>query len=141
MSEYTLTLSCSLCEQSHEVDIETPEGWVGRYDGIDDEKAFCPKHSVIKEFSESNCRGCVGGWGDCDMFRSFAYLYDRDITKDELTTVESGVCPRRTNGTFSVSSGEVAEIDLSETGTTESGKAFANAIREYMEKYPISDNP
>lgn len=138
MSKQTIGISCSLCEDSYETEIET-EGWTTRYNSVSTEDGFCPKHSVILEFTDSQCIGCVGGWGECDLFKSFAYskynvnpLDDNDFKK-----IECGICPRRTNGTFSFNTNEriLRPDDLSEQATDKSGMALATAIKEYIKKY------
>lgn len=129
---------CCLCEEKTIVPIAVPEGWFIP-DQCEENKAFCPKHILIKQF-QSNCSGCVGGWGECSMWRPFSSANARDITEEELQVIESGRCPRRTNGTMIVTkhkSGfhEMEDVDLSDACSKKAGKAFADAIREYCEKY------
>lgn len=133
-----LTINCCLCEAEHKSEIEMPEGWNHRYGAIDDEQAgFCPKHSAVAAFAESQCPGCVGGWGDCPMWQAFAYAgRQRTMGVDDYVALERGICPRRVNGTIGVSAGQREDLDLSETAPVESGSAFAAAIRDYIAKYP-----
>ncbi len=134
-----ITITCSLCAASHDADIQLPEGWSTRYDGTDVEDGFCPKHQAVAAFAESQCPGCVGGWTDCPMWKAFAYSHGRDIRPSDYKAIEQGICPRRVNGTMSISRGAAAmqDIDLSDRAPPESGAAFAQAIRDYCEAYPV----
>ena len=142
MTELKISVYCSFCQNKHEAKIELPEGWAHSCGGIDDEEnGFCPDHADIAQFAGTQCPGCVGGWGDCDMWRAFAFPGSRrDITEQDIAQIEKGICPRRTNGTFgavfSYGKGSCGPIDLSENAGTEAGKAFADAIREYIQRYP-----
>jgi len=129
-----LYLSCSLCSEMHESEVQIPDGW-NMNGGIDKEGCFCPKHSLIqKEWVSNQCPGCVGSWGDCPLFEAFAYK-KLDLSDHEMMTIEYGVCPRRVNGTWGVESSSVRKMDLSERGTTESGELLAQAIIDYGEEY------
>lgn len=132
-----LTISCAFCSEAHTVELDMPAGWKLRYDGIDEETAFCPKHSPVAEFAASQCPGCVGGWGDCSLWQGFAFGHSRDLTEKDFAALESGICPRRTNGTisFDAKSRAISEVNLSERAPVESGKALAAAIREYWRIY------
>lgn len=133
--EISLTIHCCLCSKKSEHKVALPDGWDHRYGGIDDEDSgFCPDHADVAEFAASQCPGCVGGWGDCDLWRDFAHR--RKLTPDDFVKIERGVCPRRTGGTFSVSSKGVEQIDLSTKATTKSGLQLATAIRDYWAAYP-----
>lgn len=135
-----IDISCCLCETKTITTTKIPEGWEPFYNGIDVEKAFCPEHSNIKEWADANCPGCVGGWQDCDLWSNFAYSYAKvPVTEKDLQKIACGKCPRRTNGTFAINrnTGESTTIDLSTQATTESGEAFAAAIRAYMQRYGI----
>lgn len=137
-----ISVNCCLCEARYETEVEPPTGWDHRYGAIDNEgDAFCPKHAPVAEFAASQCPGCVGGWGDCPMWQAFAYSHGRDITDDEFKKIESGVCPRRVNGTIGVRVGRkptIEDLDLSDRATAAAGVAFAQAIREYCAKYPAA---
>jgi len=133
--KYSINLSCCLCSASHKAEIEIPNGWDSRYGGIDDENGFCPKHSGVADFASSNCAGCVGGWTDCPMWEAFAYSGRRSITAEDYVALESGTCPRRVNGTFSLTAGKLSEVDLTDDPAIEGGKAFAQAIKDYIERY------
>lgn len=57
-----ITISCCFCSNNHEREIELPQGWCVRYDNISSEIGFCPEHSIISKFCDSQCPGCVGSW-------------------------------------------------------------------------------
>jgi hypothetical protein len=130
-----MNYSCCLCEQNCKQEIELPEGWVLDRDMVDIEKAFCPEHSPIAEWTDSQCSGCVGSWGDCRLWQSFAYLGERNLTEEDFKKIRSGICPKRTNGTFEVQGRNlVGTINLSNKAT--SGVILAKAIKDYWERYP-----
>lgn len=131
-----VSLSCGLCSERHEQKIPMPEGWASRYESVSDETAFCPKHAVVAQFADSQCPGCVGGWGDCPLFRAFAYS-KLELTSGDFRTLEMGICPKRVGGTFGVDmpAGKLEEIDLRDPPNVEGGKALATAIRAYALKY------
>lgn len=113
-----------------------PDGWDHQYDGIDDESGgFCPKHSSVKPFTDHQCTGCVSGWGDCQLWRDFAYSGRRNLSPGDFASLERGICPRRINGTFGVSPLGVERIDLS-SEERRSGIELAAAIRDYWIAYP-----
>jgi hypothetical protein len=133
-----VTLYCCLCTNRSEYIVEMLPGWVHSDGGIDVERdGFCPDHAVIEEFASSQCPGCVGGWGDCPMWKAFAYSHRRDITEKDLAAIRSGVCPRRVNGTigFNAGTGVIADIDLSNRAPR-GGPEFAAAIEAYIKEYP-----
>lgn len=137
MATVTVSISCCLCDADHKAEIVLPDGWTHRYSGIDDEEAaFCPDHAKVAYFAAEQCPGCVSGWGDCPMWRAFAYDR-RTITPEDLAIIRTGRCPRRTNGTFGMgANGRFKDINLSEVATSESGEAFARAIEDYCRRYP-----
>lgn len=137
--EAKMTVHCCLCSKKTHAPFEIPDEWALTRDEFDIEQdGFCPDHAAVAEFESSQCSGCVGGWGDCDMWRAFAFSGSRSITDRDLSSIERGICPRRTNGTFSFSRGTgIEDIDLS-TRANEGGRAFADAIREYIVRYPPS---
>lgn len=135
--DITVDVHCSLCSKRSKHTISLPDGWAHRYGGIDDEgSGFCPDHAEVADFADSQCPGCVGGWGDCPLFRSFAYSSGRDLTPADFVAIERGVCPRRVNGTITVSPKGTQTLDLSAKATTRSGVALALAIRDYCAAYP-----
>ena len=137
MNKMKIEISCCLCSEEYQTEIDLPATWTTRYSSIYAEDGFCPKHIKVAEFASSQCQGCVGEWGDCALWRSFAYSGHRNITERDLEIIETGICPKRTNGTISFSFiNGMNDIDISERAKTESGIAFADAIKEYMEKYP-----
>ncbi len=136
MAQIELTINCCLCGESHEAMIDLPDGWSHRTSGVDSDDGFCVKHAPVAKWSDSQCPGCVGTWGDCALWRGFAYSHSRDLTDAELDTIRAGVCPRRTNGSFSFSrTTGIRDIDLSERATTESGVVFVQAIRDYWGRH------
>jgi hypothetical protein len=133
-----ITIDCCLCATDHVTEVALPDGWAHRHDAVHDDMGFCPTHAAVAAFADSQCPGCVGGWGDCPMWRAFAYGGRRDISTADFEALERGVCPRRVNGTigFNVGQRGVHEIDLSERAPPDAGRAFAQAIRDYCAKYP-----
>lgn len=131
---------CAFCSASETVEVPTPQGWA-RVDNLEEERGLCPTHAPINPFVAAQCPGCVGGWGDCPLWDSFASSgRRRDMGAADFAQIERGICPRRVNGTFGVNmgarSGTVEKIDLSEPAEAVAGKALAKAIREYIERYP-----
>src|SRR5690606_36363013 len=120
--------------ETHTMKIPVPEGWDSRYGGIEADNFFCPAHARIKPFTDSQCPGCTGGWGDCPLFQAFAYKR-LELTHADFEQLERGICPKRVNGTFRLTNGHIDSLDLSDTPVVESGKALAQAIREYSEEY------
>lgn len=135
-----IEIDCCLCPQKHIAKIDLPEGWAHRYDEVNDEQGFCPKHASISAFATHQCPGCVGGWGDCDLWSNFAYAGRRNLGPKDFEKLEAGICPRRTNGTIGVTMGggrlsKIEDINLSDRAPAESGKALAQAIRDYWKRY------
>lgn len=138
----TLHLHCSLCDAKIENDLEDL-GWAVRSSAIEDETALCPRHSAVEEFFKSQCVGCVEGWPDCGLYRSFSYSRKRDITEQELEIIRAGICPRRTNGTRMISNQPegvtMKSLDLSRPASEDSGRLLAEGIQEYCERWPSDD--
>jgi hypothetical protein len=142
VSTYKVTINCSMCSEKHEAEIALPDGWSGTYDGIDDEHGLCPKHAPIADFKDNQCPGCVGGWGDCNLWRDFAYASRHDmrpLAEDDFKLMRLGACPRRTNGTLGVHNPpggppHIEDIDLSSPSVA-GGRALADAIIEYQNTY------
>lgn len=130
-----IELSCCLCHEKFITKIDIPDGWIERYDTISSGNGFCPKHTQVGEFAKKQCPGCVGEWGDCDMWRSFAYNGRRGLTENDFAILRKGRCPKRTNGTMFLGPGGVKSINLSEVAEDAAGCAFADAIKEYSERY------
>ena len=134
-----ITLSCCLCDNSYTAQIEKPIGWRSRYEPIeleDEDHCFCPDHAIIAEWTQDQCSGCVGGWGDCSFWKDFAFK-ENLLTEEDHQSIQSGICPRRTNGTLFVNTKDktIDNVDLSDRSSVESGRALSNAIKEYVEKY------
>ena len=142
MSEFEITVHCALCSEKHSTKITLPAGWSGTYGGVDDEHGLCPRHAQIEAFKDAQCPGCVGGWGDCDLWRAFAYSHPprdaRALTEADFGLLRLGACPRRTNGTLGVENTgravRIEDIDLSEP-SIQGGRALADAIVEYQNTY------
>jgi len=136
--KYTATVNCCFCSNRHTVEISLPDGWDHQYDGYDDEgSAFCPDHAAIQPFTRSQCVGCVGGWGECDLWKGFAFS-KFNLSEGEFDSLRKGVCPRRTNRTFSISpGGPLEDIDLSDRAPSEAGVAFVDAIKTYVQNYDV----
>ena len=58
-----------------------------------------------------------------------------DLTADDFQTLETGVCPKRVNGTMFFKNGKISHINLREPPVVDAGKALAKAIRAYAIKY------
>jgi hypothetical protein len=134
-------LNCCLCSRKHRGKIEVPDGWTET--ALASENEFCPDHAVIDEWKSAQCPGCVSGWGECGLWKGFAYERYRHsmgdiLSEPELRQVACGKCPRRVNGTFFVSTpnGQFGEMDISERAETPAGEALVAAIREYWVRYP-----
>lgn len=129
-----ITIHCAFCEDTHTQEIKVPSGW-STYTGVmEEENGLCPKHAAIDDFASLQCPGCVGGWGDCGLWRSFAYG-KCELSESDFASIRSGKCPKRVNGSFSFDSNGIRDIDLSRQPSTESGLALADAIVEYGQKY------
>jgi hypothetical protein len=134
MTDFTVSVHCCLCPAQHEQTIKLPHGWAGRHDGVDAEDGFCPSHIEVKDWADSQCPGCVSGWGDCPLWEAFAFS-KLTLTEADFQSIERGTCPKRVNGTLMLSGGHLSKIDLSERGPTASGIALVQAIRAYVAEY------
>lgn len=130
----TVSMSCALCEKHHERTVSMPDGWDSRYRAVEEEKAFCPEHAIIAAFCDSQCPGCVGGWGDCPLYKSFAFG-KLTLSANDFSTLESGICPKRVNGTMMFGGGKLEHVDLRETPVAIAGQALSVAIKSYALKY------
>ncbi len=129
---------CCLCAAKVKTEIPTPAGWTcGEY-GHDIEDALCPQHAIIEDFKSSQCVGCVGDWGECPLWESFAYSKCRNILVQDLEQIRRGVCPRRVNGTFGfdLHARKFEELNLSEHAPSPAGQALADAIEAYCRTWP-----
>ena len=139
MSKADVEFECTFCSARATRKVEIPAGWELNYDGQAFENGFCPRHSIIAEWRRSQCPGCVGGWGDCDFHRAWAFESKRSLTEQDFALIEQGICPRRTNGTMVANLGpkgvEIANVDLSERASPASGRALVAAIKSYWDKY------
>ena len=128
---FTLTIWCCICGEKQEQEIDSK--FRTRYDSVDEEYGFCEKHTECADFLDAVCPGCVGSFGDCSLCQIF-YERTPDLTAAEYELMESGRCPKRTNGTFMLGPRGREDIDLSEKSTH--GVAMANALREYVKRFP-----
>lgn len=140
-----VTIHCDAILCHNEITLDVPE-WTSPFDdksggsdyGGDGRWVFCPDHRDQFEWFDSVCPGCVESYPDCKLSRAFAYSHDRDISDDRLAAIESGRCPFRANGSMIYNSGTgiSMRVDISSQAPTAAGKAIADAIREYIAKYP-----
>lgn len=143
MSEIVLVeVSCSFCGESASVQVVL-DGWRVRYGSISDENAFCPKHAQVEDFFQDQCPGCVAGWPDCPLYRAFAYSRNRDMSEADFAALRRGVCPKRVNGSFTVTNGggKVSVEDVNISDVSQSGAAIESAIRDYIATYPDEARP
>lgn len=133
-----VSLSCGLCGASNEQHIPMPNGWDSRYRSVSDETAFCPEHAIVAQFADSQCPGCVGGWGDCPLWQSFAYS-KLTLVDADFDALSRGICPKRVNGSMvlkvTASGATIDHLDLRDPPVVEAGKALATAILQYAAKY------
>lgn len=136
MTKIKLTVSCCLCPEKTEQEVELPTGWIVRGNWVDKE-GFCPEHSPVADFVESQCPGCIEGWGECTLWRKIqARRKDEGPSITEMNAIRAGICPSRTNGTsMIVPGGSFEPVDISERASEESGEAFAQAIIDYRTKH------
>lgn len=130
MAETTITLYCSFCMEKSER-VVSFDGWETRYGGIDHENAICPQHAGAKAFVDDQCPGCVSGWGDCGLSNAANLMPNtEDLSQAERYKIAAGICPRRVNGTMTMTATSkgvvVGELDISEP--SEAGNAMLLAI-------------
>lgn len=130
-----VNLHCTFCQESMTTKVSA-DGWQVRYGAIEDEDALCPAHAKVEDFFKDQCPGCVAGWPECPLYRSFANSRSRDISENELLVIRSGVCPRRVNGSFMVQASPFKITDVNISSVSEHGAALEQAIRGYIAKYP-----
>jgi len=126
---------CWFCKSKHEIDVIVPDGWL-----VDDVETngLCSDHAIIDYFISNQCPGCVGGWGDCALWESFAYDKNK-LTAKDFEQIKKGFCPKRTNGSFVFEGGAFSEKDMSDQAPYPSGRALANAIKYYLKTYSDID--
>jgi hypothetical protein len=132
-------LRCCLCPRVHVGKVGVPDGWTET--SLHSEAEFCPDHAIIDEWKSAQCPGCVAGWGECPLWKGFAYERYRHnmadtLTEAELRKVACGECPRRVNGTFFSNGQSFGELNISEKAAYAPGEALVQAIRDYWTKYP-----
>lgn len=126
-----IVVHCSgiMCENIYEFKISD---WTGDYDT--EGGAYCPECKEQEQWLGATCCGCIEGYPDCELSKSFVYS-ERTITQDQLNIIRSGVCPFCTGGTFGVNRGNVTLIDLSELAPEGSGDSIADGIEGYCKEY------
>jgi len=139
--EHKIKVYCCFGDDQYETVVETPDSWSFHHQpiGENEHQAFCPKHKLVEKWTNAQCPGCVGGWGDCGLWDAFAYSGRRTLTESDFQSIEKGICPKRVGGTFmvNVSGNDVTmeDLDLSEQAK-EGGKVLVDAIKDYWERYP-----
>lgn len=131
-----IRLNCVICPNDLEIKINSKDWEVPETVDVEDHYILCPEHKEIMGFIGTQCPGCVGGFGDCNLFRSFiCYGRDVTITDSKLEKIEEGYCPYRTNGTMIFGLEGLKKVNLSEQAPKEAGEALAEAIKEYIKRY------
>ena len=137
-NDHTVTLWCAFCGESANIVAPMPTGCATRYGGMDDEHAFCPKHAAVEPFFDSQCPGCVSGWGECGLYRAFAHK-ENTLTDADKATLSRGVCPKRVNGTLFVTNTadgvKVEDADIRSDPVAEAGAAVVAAIADHDAKH------
>lgn len=127
-----ITIRCSGVCCGKEIEVPVPEGWYGA--GEVSDGVYCDECVVEMGFFDAACAGCVSGFPDCGLGKSF--MYSRWlILESDLETIRKGRCPCRVNGTMLFNNGVLERLDISEQAPSASGIAVANAIVKYHEKY------
>lgn len=128
-----------MCGKEHVSQVELPDGWSSDdtiYVGSNSDGVLCPKHAPIRGFIDSQCPGCVGGWGDCGLWRSMHFPKDDPLTERDMGRLHSGICPKRVNGTLVMDRRgpdvKIEDVDLSERAPDGAGPALVAAIAEYF---------
>ena len=130
-NEIRIIATCVFCRRKTETTASVEPGWVHNYGEIwDEDNWLCPDHAIIHEFRKSQCPGCVSSWGECPLFKAFAFRA-LSLSDLELDVIRKGVCPRRINGTFSYSKQGIEPLNLSEKAPDEAGNALSKAIVQY----------
>ena len=131
-----ISIYCIMCNKQYEQDVLLSEDFTtidGDY--IETERGLCPKHAKLKQWIDTQCDGCAGGFGDCNLWKSFAFPsgYTSKISESDFESIESGVCPRYTTGSINFINGKIFEDEFShDVAPVDVGKFFADEIREYI---------
>ena len=125
-----IELVCNFCEEVLEKEIDVG-GWSNRYESINDDDCFCPKHKGVGKFLDAVCTGCVSSWGECEFWQS---IRNEETLLGDMEIIISGRCPKRCNGTFSMSknSGIVGHINISDKADEEACRSMIKAIKDYL---------
>lgn len=141
----TVIVHCDGIMCDEEIVLPLPPGWTGivtvhEYKNI----VFCPKPTCQLQdaWFSSQCPGCVGGYSDCALGRSFLYANRRTITPEQIALIRSGRCPVRTEGMVRAHvTSEGFQVDVGSDGRPAcdvpgAGDAVADAIEAYIAAYP-----
>jgi len=132
-----ITINCDgiCCEQKFVVD--APENWITSYAeyGGENNTVFCPACAPQNEWFRAVCPGCVSGFPDCGLGKSFMYADSFNLDGAQMSTIESGRCPFRVNGTMTFTAGaEMQSLDISEKAAVGTGIAVLDAIQAYHDE-------
>lgn len=134
-------VGCSMCSRKCKVETTVPEDFVEAHGfQIDAYTVYtlCPDHAHLVDWVQNQCDGCVGGFGDCDLFSAFAYSSGPiQLSENDFSSIKCGICPKRTNGsmTFDSRTGAIGYPDFSKQATNEAGVKLANDILTYRKNY------
>ena len=143
----TVIVHCDGIMCGGKIVLPMPSGWTGIVEtGGYANVVYCPKPTCQLQdaWFSSQCPGCVGGYSDCALGRSFLYdqVSRRTITPEQIATIRSGRCPVRTEGMVRthVTSGGF-QVDVGSDGRPAcdapgAGDAVADAIEAYIAAYP-----
>jgi hypothetical protein len=146
MPTWSVIARCIFCSNELVTKIEVPKGWTnGIYNTnpcIEYEKnIICPNHENILPFLQKACSGCSYNFLDsgnpCPLWKKFGY--EDLMTPGDYMALETGVCPVRHNGTFSVEKGKVKEVNLSHPAAR-AGKNLAKEIRAFINIWIKEEN-
>ena len=113
-------ISCCLCSECCDVEIQSPKGWKLAEDKIYSESMFCPKHAEISQWVETQCADCYGEWGHCLLWTR---LREQRLEPQEYASMRAGYCPC------------LDDPPAKERAPVKSGKALATAIEQHYLNY------
>lgn len=132
-----------VCDKEFKVEAITPTGWSEPESIFEPEIEpssphygwLCPDCVKQREWFDQQCPGCVAGYPDCGLGKSFVYS-NKTIQPEQLDIIRRGICPFRVNGTMMFDTANpgqgIQKIDLSGVASTDSGNAVADAIVRYI---------
>ena len=135
--KYELSLSCAFCPASDKILVDIGS-WRTKYNGTDEEVAFCPDHLKAAEWLDDVCPGCVSGWGDCKLHSAIYHPTYGGLKEEDLEVIKAGRCPRRCGGTFiqgPSTDGRLESVDISDVAPTEAGQAMVEGIITYWSRW------